>query len=56
MIAMYEFKPLSIEKTNNLLKEFGVENINKELSITDIYNYKQKEYSNVEERKIGFKK
>ena len=56
MIAMYEFKPLSITKTNNLLKEIGAKNINKELSIADIYNYEQKKYSNIEESKIGFKK
>jgi len=55
MIAMHEFNPLSIEKTNHLLKEIGVENVNKELSIADIYNYEEKRYS-IEESKIGFRR
>jgi len=55
LIAMYEFKELSVEKTNKLLEEIGVEKIDKELSVADIYNFKQKKYSNIEGSKIGFK-
>ncbi len=54
LIAKYDFKELSIEKTNNLLKKLGKKHITKEpIILTDIYNFDEKEFK--EERKsVGF--
>ncbi len=54
MIAMYEFKPLTIAKTNELLAELGAEETNKELTVADIYNFKQISYNNIKHKKVGF--
>lgn len=54
LIAMYEFKALSVLKTNNLLKELGTKTTDEELTISDIYNTNKKTYSNIEKSKIGF--
>lgn len=54
LIAMYDFKPLSVEKTNNLLSEIGVQPSNKELTVADIFNHKERSYSNIKGNKIGF--
>lgn len=53
MIAMYEFKPLSIDKTNNLLTSMGVDTSEEELTIADIINY-EAEYFEKKNNKIGF--
>jgi len=53
MIAMYKFKPLSIVKTNELLKAINIKKADKELTIADIYNYKQNSFIE-EKKKIGF--
>jgi ATPase family associated with various cellular activities (AAA) len=47
LIAEYEFKTLSVDKTNKLLKkEYGedVELNNKELTLAEIYNYTKKKF------------
>jgi len=54
LIAMYEFNPLSLEKTNNLLEKLGNKKGTREMSVADIYNFKQKAYDNVKKVKIGF--
>ncbi len=54
MIAMYEFKPLNIEKTNKLLATVGAENSDKELTISDIFNINKKEFNNIKQNRIGF--
>ena len=58
LIARYEFKELSLKKTNHLLKKLHKENIevNKPMTLTDIYNYKESCYE-IENQKnqIGFK-
>ena len=55
LIVMYEFKPLNIEKTNKLLSTIGGKNSDKELTVSDIYNFKEKGYDNVKQNKVGFK-
>ncbi len=54
MIAMYEFKALTLEKTNNLLTTLKLKNTDKGLTISDIYNYTDANYNNLERNKIGF--
>lgn len=54
MIARYEFKNLTKEKTNQLLKKIGYEELNKEMSIAEIYKLKDKNFSKIDQRKIGF--
>jgi len=53
---MYQFKPLSIEKSNKLFTKLKIDYItNKEMSLTDIYNFKNKDYHYKPERgSIGF--
>lgn len=54
MIAMYEFKPLQMEKTNELLSKLGASNSDEELTIADIYNHKEKDFGIAKKDKIGF--
>jgi len=54
IIARYEFKDLTIEKANQLLRKIGYKELNKEMSIAEIYGLKQKSFSNLEPQKIGF--
>lgn len=54
MIGMYEFKPLSKIKSNALLGKTGHETASQELTIADIYNYKNKGFTQEEKKKIGF--
>lgn len=55
LIAKYDFQPLSVEKSNKLLKKLGKSYVTKEpMILTDIYNLDEKEFK--EERpQIGFK-
>lgn len=53
MIAMYEFKPLSISKTNKLLLNQGDKKSNVSLTIADIINHESDSYKS-ENNKIGF--
>jgi len=54
MIVKYEFKPLNLEKANNLLSKMGIAKTDQELTISDIFNYKEESYDNIKPRKIGF--
>ncbi|WP_196884850.1 AAA family ATPase [Aureivirga sp. CE67] len=54
MIAYYDFKKLSVEKTNNLLEELDSESINEELTLAEIFNYTKKNFQQTEKIKIGF--
>ncbi len=54
MIAMYEFKPLDLQKTNQLLATIGAESSDTELTVADIFNHKEQSHNNVERSKIGF--
>ncbi|QHT68364.1 AAA family ATPase [Rhodocytophaga rosea] len=56
MIASYEFKPLSKEKTNKLLQSKGYNAIDKEMILADIFNLDKIDFDNSSNlRKIGFK-
>ena len=54
MIAMYEFDKLSLEKTNFLLENLKAGISYEPLSVADIYNFKERSYSESKKRKIGF--
>jgi len=54
MIAFYEFKELSLEKTNDLLSSLNQEKSEKELTIAEIYYAKSMDFQQ-EEESIGFK-
>jgi len=54
MISMYEFKPLSLEKTNKLLNKIGAEKSKEALCISDIFNNRENNYPNINKIKIGF--
>jgi ATP-dependent 26S proteasome regulatory subunit len=54
MIAMYEFDKLSLEKTNRLLASMDAGPSYEALTIADIYNFKERSYSESKKRKIGF--
>lgn len=54
MITMYEFKNLTLDKTNKLLKAIGSKPSDIELSIADIYNSDQEGFENIQKSKIGF--
>ncbi len=57
LIARYEFKELSLIKTNQLLKKLHNESIevNKPMTLTDIYNYKEVCYEiKMQKKQIGF--
>lgn len=53
LIAKYEFKPLSIEKTNKLLDKLGHPHTDKPMTLADIFNYDDASY-NEEKKTIGF--
>ena len=53
LIAKYEFNPLSVEKTNKILKRLGHPESNKGMTLADIFNYDDASYSK-ERNKIGF--
>lgn len=50
----YEFKKLSIEKTNNLCEKIGVQKMNCEASLADIYNQAPIDFGEQKKTKIGF--
>jgi len=56
LVARYEFKELKIDKAKALAEKIGVSNnINKELTLAEIYNLEKKDYSKVNDsKKIGF--
>ena len=54
--ANYEFKPLNVNKTKFLLNKLGIK-VDKvqEMTLADIYNYEDSNYSeNKPSKKIGF--
>jgi hypothetical protein len=56
MIANYEFKPLSKEKTNKILKARGYTVTDKEMVLADIFNLNKKDFEHsANSKKIGFK-
>jgi len=54
MITMYEFKNLTVGKTNKLLEELEHEKSEVGLSVADIYNNDQEGFANIEKSNIGF--
>ncbi|MFC6997426.1 AAA family ATPase [Rufibacter roseus] len=55
LIANYEFKPLSSEKTNKLLQTLGHTTTDTDMSLADIFNYEDKAFETAGSRKkIGF--
>ena len=55
MIAMYEFKPLSVEKTNRLLEKLGASPTHQAMTLADIFNHSKDNFSNTSDgKKIGF--
>lgn len=57
MIASYDFKKLSEEKTNQLLKEQGHSPADEAMTLANIFNYQNPSFTDTEEKKkgIGFK-
>lgn len=59
LIAEHKFKALTVDESNILLKHLGSDHItDKEMTLTEIYNYKDKHYVSEEQTKktIGFAK
>lgn len=54
LIAKYKFDELSLDKTNNLLKELGKPKATKGMSLAEIYNSDSKSYEHQQRRKVGF--
>lgn len=55
LIANYEFKPLSVEKSNKLLKKLGYDSINTDMALADIFNFTARAFDlNGNKKKIGF--
>ena len=57
MKMKYEFKPLEVDRVNNLFKKLGIKAVAKEpMPLADVYNYEEDNGTqNEEKRKIGFK-
>lgn len=53
LIAKYEFKPLSIDKTNKLLTKLGYPESDVKLTLAEIFNYKDASFEK-NKNKIGF--
>ncbi len=53
LIAKYEFKPLSVEKSNKLLDKLGHPHTDVPMTLADIFNYDDTSY-NDEKKTIGF--
>ena len=54
MIAYYEFKPLNNQKAMELMDGLGLETVDKEMTLADIFNYRDKKFGQNGYRKIGF--
>jgi len=56
LVARYEFKPLNTKKAKALASSLGVKNnVNKDLTLAEIYNLEKHDYSKVNDnKKIGF--
>ena len=54
--SSYEFKELAAEKTNELLKEEGVNySSSVPMTLADIFNYKENNYKGIARQAVGFK-
>lgn len=53
LIALYEFKPLTIEKTHALLESISNDKVEEGMTISDIYNFERKGFTSIR-KKIGF--
>lgn len=56
MIAYYEFKALIPEKANEILSEMYHETTVTDMTLADIFNYRNKHFNQNEKGKIGFQK
>jgi ATP-dependent 26S proteasome regulatory subunit len=56
MIAYYEFRPLISEKANALLNTTNHESTYKDMTLADIFNYRNKHFNPNRQGKIGFKR
>lgn len=56
MIAYYEFRPLNTEKANKLLIGMDHGPTDVDLTLADIFNYRNRSFSPAEKGKIGFRK
>ena len=55
LIANYEFRPLSVEKSNKLLRALGHDGNNAGMTLADIFNLEEKAFDpNGNKKKIGF--
>ncbi|GJM62514.1 AAA family ATPase [Persicobacter diffluens] len=54
MIGKYEFGDLSLEKTNQLLKERDLPKVEEGLSLANIFGFDQKSFDTQKKRRIGF--
>lgn len=54
LTGKYEFKKLTVNKTNELCDQLGVPRLNKESTLADIYNSQENDFSKKQTRKIGF--
>ena len=55
LIANYEFKPLSVEKSNELLKALGHHSNGADMTLADIFNMAEKAFDSTgHKKKIGF--
>lgn len=55
MIAYYDFKPLNDRKAKELMHSLGLETVGEEMTLADIFNYRDKKFGQEPYRKIGFK-
>jgi hypothetical protein len=55
LIASYEFKPLSIDKAQHLSDKLGFDTlVDSPMSLTDVYNQRERDFAEMEKVKIGF--
>ena len=54
LISLYQFGPLSIEKTKFLADKLGINSIEKSLTLAEIFNFNSENYNEIKKRKIGF--
>lgn len=56
LIARYEFKPLNVRKASRLAHSLGYDiHVDSEMTLAEIYNFKESNYANSEKKPIGFK-
>ncbi|WP_114750051.1 AAA family ATPase [Pleomorphovibrio marinus] len=54
MIAYYEFRPLNSAKANELLNSTNHESTHEDMTLADIFNYRNKHFNQAKPGKIGF--